>query len=61
MRGAYGINAEGTRVFFGKYIDRLGRFRGFLRGRAYQLPVTPGGFYEGRWVTDCGGNDVLIQ
>ena len=92
MRGAYGINAEGTRVFFGKYIDRLGRFRGFLRGtwepsaeenswasfhgewatasgqidgflrgRAYHLPVTPGGFYEGRWATDCGDNDALMQ
>jgi len=84
LRGAYGMDDEGNRVFFGKYIDRAGRFGGFLGGtwepadeesnwaafhgqwmsrsgetegllggRAFNLPVTPGGFFEGRWVTAC--------
>jgi hypothetical protein len=84
LRGAYGIDDGGNRVFFGKYIDRFGRFCGFLRGtwepadearswshftgawvgaggqnegllggRAFNLPVHPGGFFEGRWVTTC--------
>jgi hypothetical protein len=32
LRGGYGLNADGERVFFGKYIDRKGRFRGMLTG-----------------------------
>ncbi len=32
FRGAYGLNADGERVFVGKYISRAGLFRGFLRG-----------------------------
>ena len=28
MRGGYGVNAEGERVFIGKFIDRRGRFQG---------------------------------
>ena len=32
LRGGYGLNQEGDRVFFGKYIDRRGHFRGLLAG-----------------------------
>ncbi len=32
LRGHYGENSLGERVFFGKTIDNDGRFRGFLRG-----------------------------
>ena len=32
LRGGYGLDAAGNRVFFGKYIDRRGHFRGLLRG-----------------------------
>ena len=32
MMGRYGLNADGERVFRGKYITRNGKFGGFLRG-----------------------------
>lgn len=32
LRGGYGLDAEGNRVFVGKYIDRRGHFKGRLRG-----------------------------
>lgn len=32
IRGHYGVNGEGKRVFFGKYIGPRGQFGGFLRG-----------------------------
>jgi hypothetical protein len=32
LRGAYGLDEDGDRVFVGKYIDRFGRFCGFLEG-----------------------------
>lgn len=32
MRGGYGVDAEGNRVFVGKFIDRGGRFQGLIRG-----------------------------
>lgn len=84
LRGGYGLDPEGNRVFAGKYVDRQGRFRGLLRGSwnpgesadqpadfqghwvgaagqveghlggsAHPVPGRPGGFFEGRWTTDC--------
>lgn len=32
LKGVYGLNSSGERVFFGKYIDSKGRFMGILRG-----------------------------
>lgn len=32
LRGGYGLDTEGNRVFVGKYIGRGGAFRGLLRG-----------------------------
>jgi len=32
MRGHYGFNAQNEPVFFGKYVDLTGHFRGFLYG-----------------------------
>ena len=32
LRGRYGVNDAGERVFFGKYIGRRGQFRGLLTG-----------------------------
>lgn len=32
VRGHFGTNDQGEDVFFGKYIDSTGNFRGFLRG-----------------------------
>lgn len=70
MRGHYGENSLGERVFFGKYIDHEGRFQGFLRG-TYQVlrqvgnPNDPAGGpvnfevgqFSGRWEDKEG--DVL--
>ncbi len=33
VRGHYGVNLAGQEVFFGKYIDWDGNFKGLLRGR----------------------------
>jgi hypothetical protein len=62
MRGHYGENSQGERVFFGKYVDNAGRFQGFLQG-TYQIlrrvgdPDQPAGAlvnyeigeFHGRW------------
>ncbi len=32
LRGGYGVDEEGNRVFIGKYIGRRGEFRGLIRG-----------------------------
>jgi hypothetical protein len=45
VEGRYGINANGLRVFFGKYIDVDGRFEGYLRGIWGRCTVVRGGGY----------------
>lgn len=60
MRGHYGLNAQNERVFYGKYIDSAGHFRGFLRGTWEAVSEgtagTPEfretGTFSGRWVDD---------
>jgi hypothetical protein len=60
MRGHYGFNAENERVFYGKYIDNAGHFRGFLHGTWEATteggPGRPGfretGTFSGRWVDE---------
>jgi hypothetical protein len=44
MRGVYGRRTTGEQVFFGKYIDLDGRFRG-LFGGGYR-----DGHFQGRWI-----------
>ncbi|HWM87641.1 MAG TPA: hypothetical protein VNO33_17430 [Kofleriaceae bacterium] len=50
MRGVYGERRNGDKVFFGKYIDRDGRFQG-LFGGTYDA-----GHFRGRWI-DRGDPD----
>ncbi|MCK4539195.1 MAG: hypothetical protein KAV42_10405 [Candidatus Krumholzibacteria bacterium] len=61
LRGVAGTNSIGEKVFFGKYIDFNGRFRGILRGtwnHSLDAEVTsypPHGWYEGIWMGRAGG------
>lgn len=48
MRGIYGQRLNGDKVFFGKYIDRDGRFKGIFRG------TYDAGHFEGRWLNRGG-------
>ena len=51
LRGHYGVNARGHRVFFGKAITHDGRFAGLLRGAWAPAEDTPGaGAFRGRWL-----------
>ena len=51
VRGRYGYDGDGEPVFYGKYIDRRGRFMGFLRGTWEPRPEAPGhGVFRGEWV-----------
>jgi hypothetical protein len=60
MRGHYGLNAQNERVFFGKYIDSTGHFRGFLRGTweattegsAGTPEFREAGTFSGRWIDE---------
>ncbi len=59
MAGIYGENDQGEKVFFGKYIDLNGRFKGFIRGH-YDIIEGGGdagatqdrevGWFSGEWV-----------
>ncbi len=50
LRGRYGVNEAGERVFFGKYIGPRGHFRGLLAG-TWTPGEEPGqGVFEGHWV-----------
>jgi hypothetical protein len=48
LSGNYGIDSDGRRVFFGKYIDINGTFEGRLRGVWGPLPLPArGGYFKG--------------
>lgn len=55
LRGGYGLDADGNRVFHGKFIDRKGHFHGLLSGT-----WTPGGTdddlatFLGGWINAAG-------
>ncbi len=56
LRGHFGINSAGERIFFGKYIGLRGEFKGILRGHyGYSPSVTSvaelisSGWFEGEW------------
>jgi len=52
LRGAYGPNSRGEKVFFGKWITEGGRFEGLLKGRYGGFDGDrPGGWFEGIWLT----------
>jgi hypothetical protein len=52
VKGHWGINDEGEKVFFGKYIDWQGHFLGILRGTWEPDPTAPRpgtGVFNGHW------------
>jgi hypothetical protein len=50
MKGIYGTNDAGDRVFYGKMIDENGRFEGIMRGVWGNHAGMNGGWFAGRWV-----------
>jgi hypothetical protein len=60
LKGIFGTNSDGERVFFGKYIDMTGRFKGILRGYYGPAPDVavdsehPYGFFQGTWINEDG-------
>ncbi len=48
LRGIYGTRRNGEQVFFSKYIDRDGRFRGIFAGHYRD------GAFAGRWIISTG-------
>jgi hypothetical protein len=53
MRGIYGVRSTGERVFFGKYINLEGKFRGIYAGRYGD------GHFAGRWLHRSGDKGAL--
>jgi hypothetical protein len=50
LRGVYGPNSHGEKVFFGKWIGQGGNFKGMLRGHYGAYDARPGGWFEGAWL-----------
>ena len=53
LRGIWGQRGGGAQVFFGKYIDGAGRFRGLMVGS-----YADGGF-RGRWLVGTGDHGLI--
>jgi len=53
VRGIYGERKNGEQVFFGKYIDTAGHFRGIFAGKYAD------GSYSGKWLHAAGEVGVL--
>jgi hypothetical protein len=53
MRGIYGTRRNGEQVFFGKYINNEGQFRGIFAGHYRD------GNFVGRWITRAGEHGRL--
>ena len=61
LRGGYGLNEDGERVFFGKYIDRNGRFRGILEGTWEPADEERNlAAFTGQWVSASGNIEGLL-
>lgn len=61
LRGGYGLDEEGNRVFFGKYINRFGHFRGLLVGTwepAGDETMMAG--FSGRWINAAGTVEGIL-
>jgi hypothetical protein len=58
LKGVFGVNSLGDQVFFGKYVDMTGRFKGILKGTYGTCPVLtdtaeyPYGFFRGVWINE---------
>jgi len=61
LRGAYGVDAEGQRIFIGKYIGPRGAFRGLIRGSWVPAETDDqlAGF-RGQWVSARGNVEGLL-
>jgi len=62
LKGIYGHTSFGDPVFYGKYIDFNGRFRGIVRGRYGPAPDIAGqpphyGWFRGDWV----GRNMVVK
>jgi hypothetical protein len=53
VKGVYGHKKNGEQVFFGKYIDAQGHFRGIFAGKYGE------GHYQGKWMHASGDVGVL--
>jgi len=53
MRGIWGTKRDGSQVFFGKYINREGGFRGIFAGQ------WDNGEFKGRWIVRTGDHGLL--
>lgn len=53
IRGLWGQRKNGEQVFFGKYINTAGEFRGIFAGHYEQ------GKFRGRWITRAGEHGLL--
>jgi hypothetical protein len=53
VRGIYGKRRDGSSVFFGKFIDRDGAFRGILGGTYDE------GHINGRWIVRTGDHGIV--
>jgi len=53
MRGVYGRRSNGKKVFFGKYINLKGKFKGIFRGHY------GAGKFKGKWKHKNGDKGVL--
>jgi hypothetical protein len=53
VRGIYGVKKDGSQVFFGKYIDEGGLFRGILAGKWAD------GHFVGRWLDRAGDHGAV--
>lgn len=58
LKGAFGTNSAGEKIFVGKYVDITGRFKGILRGYYGICPeltsetVYPYGYFRGNWIDE---------
>ncbi len=58
LKGVFGVNSLGEQVFFGKYVDMTGRFKGILKGTYGVCPELvdtaeyPYGFFRGIWINE---------
>ena len=58
LKGAFGTNSAGEKIFVGKYVDMTGRFKGILRGYYGVCPeltsetVYPYGYFRGNWIDE---------
>jgi hypothetical protein len=60
IRGHFGVNDAGERVWFGKIIDRDGRLIGLARGGFQPDPTGPGGQFTGHWAVQEGQRNGSI-